>query len=78
MAEQIPEMQVEQSKTVSVVVRFYRGISSQPDEWRGQMEPVQSTEKRVFHGAQQLLQILQSLAAQKSEREETHPKEGLR
>lgn len=78
MAEKTPETQSEQSQTVSVVVRFYRGISPKPEEWRGQVEPVQSIEKHSFHGAQQLLQIIQSLSTHKSEIEEKNPKEGLR
>ncbi|MBI1741439.1 hypothetical protein HYR54_00020 [Candidatus Acetothermia bacterium] len=78
MAEKTPETRSEPLRTVSVVVRFYRGISPKPEEWRGQVEPVQSNEKRSFHGAQELLQIIQSLSAYAREEKNQNPKEGLR
>jgi hypothetical protein len=62
MREKLPPIQLEGSQTVSVVVRFYRGIASQPEEWRGQVESVQSSEKCSFHGAHQLLEIIQNLS----------------
>ena len=78
MAEKTTENRSEPLQTVSVVVRFYRGVSPNPEEWRGQVEPVQSNEKRSFHGAHQLLQIIQSLSAKIPEEKEQNPKEGLR
>ena len=49
---------------MSFVVRFYRELSPKLEDWRGQIEHVQSGEKRLFQGAEQLLQVMEGLAAQ--------------
>lgn len=63
-------------KTVSFVVRFYRELSPQSGEWRGQVEHVPSGEKRLFQGAEQLLQTMELLSAQELREKQADPKEG--
>ena len=60
---------------MSFVVRFYKELSSDLGEWRGQVEHVQSGEKRPFHGAEQLLQMMESLSVQEPEEKYLNPKE---
>ena len=49
---------------MSFVVRFYKELSPDLGTWRGQVEHVQSGEKRLFQGAEQLLQVMEGLSAQ--------------
>ncbi len=50
--------QRESWETVSLVVRFYRGVSPNSSEWRGQVEHIQSGGKFSFQGVEQLVQIM--------------------
>lgn len=60
---------------MSFVVRFYKELSPELGEWRGQVEHVQTGEKSLFCGAEQLLQIMGSLSAQEPEEKKLNPKE---
>jgi hypothetical protein len=60
-------------KTVSFVVRFYKKLAPELEEWRGQVEHVQSGEKCLFHGAEQLLQIMECLSVQPSDEKYANP-----
>ncbi|MBI1742218.1 hypothetical protein HYR54_04030 [Candidatus Acetothermia bacterium] len=44
------------------MVRFYGEVSREPQGWRGQVEHVQSGEKRAFHGAKELVRAMEGLA----------------
>lgn len=63
---------------MSFVVRFYRELSPELGEWRGQVEHVQSGETRLFQGAEQLLQVMERLSAQGLDEKYVNPKEGIR
>ncbi|MBI3660091.1 hypothetical protein HY230_06430 [Candidatus Acetothermia bacterium] len=45
---------------MSFIVRFYPALPDGQADWRGQVEHVQTGEKRPFRGAQQLVQIMES------------------
>ena len=49
--------------TGSFVVRFYT-LTPDQREWRGQIEHVQSGERSVFLGSQQLLEVLEKFSYQ--------------
>ena len=53
--------QADSKERAIFVVKFLRGMPPEREEWRGQVEHVQSGEKRPFHGAKQLLLLLESL-----------------
>lgn len=55
-------MQVDSEERASFIVIFPRGIPPEHGEWRGRVRHVQSGEERPFHGAHQLLDIMESLA----------------
>jgi len=46
---------------MSFIVRFYPALPEGPEDWRGQVEHVQTGEKRPFRGAQELLHIIESI-----------------
>lgn len=50
------------SNRISFVVRFIRGASEAREEWHGQVEHVQTGEKRPFKGAIQFLEQLEALS----------------
>ena len=56
-------MQADSKERASFVVKFPRGMPPEREEWRGQVEHVQSGEKRPFHGAKQLLNLVESLSS---------------
>ena len=54
-------MQVDSEERASFIVKFLRGIPPEREEWRGLVKHVQSGEERPFHGAKQLLNLVESL-----------------
>ena len=56
-------MQVDSEERVTFIVTFPRGIPPEHEEWRGLVKHVQSGEERPFHGAKQLLSLLESLSS---------------
>lgn len=51
----------------SFVVRFYGGMSRDPAEFRGQVEHVQSGERRVFQGINDLVRAMEEFAQREGE-----------
>lgn len=49
--------------TGSFVVRFYT-LTPDQQEWRGQIEHVQSGERSIFLGSQQLLEVMEKFSHQ--------------
>ena len=45
---------------MSFIVRFQPVLPDSQEDWRGQVEHVQTGEKRPFRGAEQLVQIMES------------------
>lgn len=61
---------------MSFIVRFHPALPDGQEDWRGQVEHVQTGEKRPFRGAQQLMQIMESffeLEAKELNTEEVRP-----
>jgi hypothetical protein len=63
----IHTLQREMWETVSLVLRFYRGLSLDANEWRGQVEHIPSSGKFSFHGVNQLIQVLKQFSDRKDE-----------
>lgn len=55
-------------KRISFIVRFISGISSEHEDWQGQVEHVQTGEKRPFKGAEQFLEQIEALSHQMKKR----------
>jgi len=54
-------------QVVSFIVRFYGEITEDRRRWRGQVECVQTGEKLLFKGTEQLLRALEDLSPQQPE-----------
>jgi len=59
-------------KRSSFVVRFLGDLGQDQQAWRGEVEHVQSGEKRPFQGASQLLRILANLSVEQIEKPRTY------
>jgi hypothetical protein len=56
-------------KRMSFIVRFINGISSDKEQWHGQVEHVPTGEKRPFKGVQQFLEEIEKLSNEESKKE---------